>query len=160
MQTALIIIHVIISAVLIAVVLMQHGKQEGLSGAIAGGAETFFGRNKGRTIDAMLKKVTTVVACLFVISSIVLAVYSINRNNAATNPAATDSAQTETTNGAAAGNSAEATLNKDGNLVDANGNVLMTAEDIKKGQEEAKANTDDKAASSANDETKKADEAK
>ena len=47
MQTALIIIHVIISLVLIAVVLMQHGKQQGLSGAIAGGAETFFGKNKG-----------------------------------------------------------------------------------------------------------------
>lgn len=82
MQTALIIIHVIISVALIAVVLMQHGKQQGLSGAIAGGAETFFGKNKGRTIDAMLKKVTSVIAVLFVISSIVLAVYSINKDKA------------------------------------------------------------------------------
>ncbi len=82
MQTALIIIHVIISLVLIVVVLMQHGKQQGLSGAIAGGAETFFGKNKGRTIDAALKKVTAVVAILFVVSSIVLAAYSINKNKA------------------------------------------------------------------------------
>ncbi len=82
MQTALIIIHVIISLVLIVVVLMQHGKQQGLSGAIAGGAETFFGKNKGRTIDAALKKVTAVVAILFVVSSIVLATYSINKEKA------------------------------------------------------------------------------
>ncbi len=82
MQTALIIIHVIISLVLIGVVLMQHGKQQGLSGAIAGGAETFFGKNKGRTIDAALKKVTAVVAILFVVSSIVLATYSIKKDNA------------------------------------------------------------------------------
>lgn len=82
MQTALIIIHVIISIVLIAVVLLQHGKQQGLSGAIAGGAETFFGKNKGRTIDAALKKVTAVVAVLFIVSSIVLATYSINKDKA------------------------------------------------------------------------------
>ena len=82
MQTALIIIHVIISIVLIAVVLLQHGKQQGLSGAIAGGAETFFGKNKGRTIDAALKKVTVVVAVLFIVSSIVLATYSINKDKA------------------------------------------------------------------------------
>ena len=82
MQTALIIIHVIISLVLIVVVLMQHGKQQGLSGAIAGGAETFFGKNKGRTIDAVLKKVTAVVAVLFIVSSIVLAAYSINKDKA------------------------------------------------------------------------------
>ena len=55
MNLALTIIHVVISLVLVVVVLMQHGKQQGLSGAIAGGAETFFGKNKGRTIDAMLR---------------------------------------------------------------------------------------------------------
>ena len=87
MQTALIIIHVIISIALIVVVLMQHGKRQGLSGAIAGGAETFFGKNKGRTIDSMLKKVTAVIAVLFVLSSIVLAVYSINKDKAAQNSA-------------------------------------------------------------------------
>ena len=82
MQTALIIIHTIISLALIVVVLMQHGKQQGLSGAIAGGAETFFGKNKGRTIDAMLKKVTAVVAALFIISSVALAVVSVQKDKA------------------------------------------------------------------------------
>ena len=72
MQTALIIIHVVIAVILTVIVLMQHGKQQGLSGAIAGGAETFFGKNKGRTVDAMLKKFTAVVAILFIVSSVVL----------------------------------------------------------------------------------------
>jgi len=82
MQTALIIIHLVITIILIATVLLQHGSQQGISGAIAGGAETFFGKNKGRTVDAMLKKVTAVVAVLFIISSVVLAVYSIQSNKA------------------------------------------------------------------------------
>ncbi len=72
----LIVIHVIISVILVAVVLMQNGKQQGLSGAIAGGAETFFGKNKGRTIDALLSKATTVIAALFVISALALAIVS------------------------------------------------------------------------------------
>ena len=126
MQTALIIIHVIISLVLIAVVLMQHGKQQGLSGAIAGGAETFFGKNKGRTIDAALKKVTAVVALLFVASSIALATYSINTSKADEN--------------AEVPQQVEAQLDADGNLVDGEGNILMTAEDVQKAQEEAAAN--------------------
>ena len=73
MKTALIIVHLIISLILIVVVLLQKSKQAGLSGAVAGGAETFFGKNKGRTVDAMLKKLTSVVAILFVVSSLVLA---------------------------------------------------------------------------------------
>ncbi len=126
MQTVLIIIHVIIAIVLIAVVLLQHGKQQGLSGAIAGGAETFFGKNKGRTIDAALKKVTAVVALLFVVSSIVLATYSINTS--------------KTDESADVPQQVEAQLDAEGNLVDAEGNILMTAEDVQKAQEEASAN--------------------
>lgn len=147
MQTALIIIHVIISIVLIAVVLMQHGKQQGLSGAIAGGAETFFGRNKGRTIDAMLKKVTSVVAVLFVVSSVTLAVYSIHTNK-------TNDAQGQTTTQSAAQNAGtQAQLDDNGNLVDEKGNILMTADDVKKAQEDAakgqtENKTEDKAADS------------
>ena len=129
MQTALIIIHVIISLVLIAVVLMQHGKQQGLSGAIAGGAETFFGKNKGRTIDAVLKKVTAVVALLFIASSIALATYSINANKK--NEVANDAAEQQTQQ--------QATLDEEGNLVDEEGNILMTAEDVKKALAEAEA---------------------
>lgn len=66
------IIHLILSLILIAVVLLQSGKAQGLSGAIAGGSETFFGKNKGRTIDAILEKWTSVVAIAFLATSIVL----------------------------------------------------------------------------------------
>lgn len=134
MQTALIIIHVIISIILIATVLMQHGNQQGISGAIAGGAETFFGKNKGRTIDAMLKKVTAVVAVLFIVSSVVLAVYSIQSNKADTDAQA---AQTEV-----ADDGTQATLDENGNLVDAEGNILMTAEDMQNAQNEIDENAD------------------
>ncbi|MCX7923626.1 MAG: preprotein translocase subunit SecG [Clostridia bacterium] len=65
-------LHIIICLAIIAVVLLQSGKQAGLSGSIAGGAETFFGKNKGRTIDAMLSKYTAVVAMLFLVTSVVL----------------------------------------------------------------------------------------
>ena len=60
---------------LIVAVLMQNGKSHGLSGAISGGAETFFGKQKGGTIEKKLSKLTTIVAIIFVI--IVLVVYVI-----------------------------------------------------------------------------------
>ena len=72
MLTVVRIIHLILSLILIAVVLLQSGKAQGLSGAIAGGSETFFGKNKGRTIDAMLSKWTSVVAIAFLVTSVVL----------------------------------------------------------------------------------------
>jgi protein translocase, SecG subunit len=59
---------------MIIIVLLQSGKQAGLSGSIAGGAETFFGKNKGRTLDAKLSKFTTVAAIVFLITSVVLQV--------------------------------------------------------------------------------------
>lgn len=66
------ILHIIISIAIIAIVLLQSGRSAGVSGAIAGGAETFFGKNKGRTIDALLGKYTTLAAILFLVTSIVL----------------------------------------------------------------------------------------
>ncbi|HOV28264.1 MAG TPA: preprotein translocase subunit SecG [Pseudobacteroides sp.] len=66
------VFHILLALVLIVVVLLQSGKQAGLSGSIAGGAETFFGKNKGRTIDALLSKWTAVAAILFLVTSIAL----------------------------------------------------------------------------------------
>jgi preprotein translocase subunit SecG len=66
------ILHIVFSVSIIVIVLMQSGKSAGLSGSIAGGAETFFGKNKGRTIDAFLSKYTTFAAIAFLITSIVL----------------------------------------------------------------------------------------
>mgnify|MGYP003527145708 CR=1 FL=1 len=68
----LVILHLIVAIALIAIVLMQSGKTAGLSGSIAGGAETFFGKNKGRTIDAILSKVTAAAAVIFLVTSVVL----------------------------------------------------------------------------------------
>ncbi|ACB85581.1 preprotein translocase subunit SecG [Natranaerobius thermophilus] len=74
LYSVLVGLHVIITLVLIATVLLQSGKSAGLSGAISGGAETVFGKKKG--IDALLSKVTTVTAILFIVNSILLAALS------------------------------------------------------------------------------------
>ncbi len=66
------IVHILLALSLIVIVLLQSGKQAGLSGSIAGGAETFFGKNKGRTIDALLSKFTAVAAIAFLVTSIAL----------------------------------------------------------------------------------------
>ncbi len=66
-------IHALIAIGLIAVVLLQSGKSAGLSGAIAGGAETFFGKKKG--LDTFLSKVTVVLAVVFGLLSLILTVW-------------------------------------------------------------------------------------
>lgn len=66
------VILLVVAVFLVIAVLMQNGKSKNLSGAISGGAETFFGKTKGSTIDRMLSKVTTVVAVLFVIMIVVV----------------------------------------------------------------------------------------
>ncbi len=57
---------------LIFAVLMQSGKSKKLSGTIAGGAETFFGKTKGKAMDKVLSKATTIIAIVFVLIVVVL----------------------------------------------------------------------------------------
>ncbi len=76
------VLHIIASLVLIVVVLMQSGKSAGLSGTIAGGAETFFGKNKGKTIDAVLRKWTAAFAVIFLATSIALSVIVMTMTSA------------------------------------------------------------------------------
>lgn len=59
------ILLIISSIAIIAIVLLQEGRSAGLSGAIAGGADTFFGKNKGRTMEAKLVKWTKVISLSF-----------------------------------------------------------------------------------------------
>lgn len=59
------ILILITSILVVVLVLLQEGKQQGLSGAIAGGAETFFGKSKGRTMEQKLVKITRVLAVVF-----------------------------------------------------------------------------------------------
>ena len=66
------IILLVASVFLVVAVLMQSGKSHNLSGSIAGGAETFFGKTKGKAIDKMLSKVTTIVAIVFTLLVIVM----------------------------------------------------------------------------------------
>ncbi len=65
------VVDVIICITMIALVIMQEGNSQGL-GSIAGAADTFFGKNKGRSIDVVFKKVTTGLAVVFALVTIVL----------------------------------------------------------------------------------------
>ena len=67
------VIYVLLCIALIVVVLMQEGKSAGLSGAINGVADTYCGKNKGRSIEGTLEKITKILAALFIIISVVLA---------------------------------------------------------------------------------------
>ncbi|MGN0573846.1 MAG: preprotein translocase subunit SecG [Acutalibacteraceae bacterium] len=65
------IVLILTSLLIIAVVLMQESRTQGLSGAIAGGADTFLGKSKGRTIDQKLGKITKICAIIFFVLSLV-----------------------------------------------------------------------------------------
>lgn len=65
------IIDIIICIGLVLLVIFQEGSSKGL-GIIGGGADTFFGKSKGRSIDALLKKLTTVAAVVFAVLTVVL----------------------------------------------------------------------------------------
>ncbi len=66
------IVYIIVCIALVVLVLMQEGKSAGLSGAINGVADTYWGKNKGRSMEGTLTKLTIVCAALFIILSAVL----------------------------------------------------------------------------------------
>lgn len=70
---ALSIVLILLSIGLVVAVLMQSSKDHRLSGAIAGGADTFFGKTKGNTMDKVFSKLTIIGSVL--ITVIVLALY-------------------------------------------------------------------------------------
>ena len=67
------ILLVVAALVLIGTVLLQPGESNGL-GAIAGGAETFFGKNKAKTMEGKLALATKISAVVFIICALVVAV--------------------------------------------------------------------------------------
>ena len=71
LRTILTILFVIDCIALTVVVLMQEGKSQGL-GAIAGAADTYWGKNKGRSMEGSLVKATTVMGVLFFVLAVVL----------------------------------------------------------------------------------------
>jgi len=72
MRVVFTVLVMITSLILIASILLQPGKSAGLSGTIAGGAESIWGRNKGRSYEGLLSKITSVSAILFVVFALVL----------------------------------------------------------------------------------------
>ena len=66
------VIYVLLCIALIVVVLMQEGKSAGLSGAINGVADTYWGKNKGRSMEGALEKFTKFAAVAFMVLAIVL----------------------------------------------------------------------------------------
>ena len=68
-------ILIVMSVFLVIAVLLQSGKDKGLSGSIAGGSETFFGKSKAKGFDKILSLATAIVAIVF--SLLVIAMYII-----------------------------------------------------------------------------------
>lgn len=76
MTLTLSILQVCCSLTLIGVVMLQSGKSAGLSGALSGGADTFLSKNKAKTLDVRLAKMTKWVAFLFMFLTITLSLVS------------------------------------------------------------------------------------
>jgi preprotein translocase subunit SecG len=72
MHTALMIILLVSSIILIVSILLQSGNSDGLSGSIAGGAEQLFGKRKSKGYDALLARVTTVCAIIYIVVSLAI----------------------------------------------------------------------------------------
>ena len=68
----LLILYIIDCIALTVVVLMQEGKQAGLTGASSGAAESYWGKNKGRSMEGGLVLATRIMAVLFVVFSLLL----------------------------------------------------------------------------------------
>lgn len=66
------VLFVLISIAISVIVLMQEGKQAGLSGSVSGAADTYWGKNKGRSVEGALEKATTILGILFIIIALIL----------------------------------------------------------------------------------------
>ena len=71
LNTILTVVFIILSIVITVVILMQEGTSAGL-GAIAGAADTYWGKNKGRSMEGMLVKITRACVVLFLVIAMVL----------------------------------------------------------------------------------------
>ena len=75
MRELVTIVFIIVGLALSVVILMQEGKSAGLSGSINGVADTYWGKNKGRSMEGKLVKITVVLAVLFFVIAAVLSLY-------------------------------------------------------------------------------------
>lgn len=72
MHNFLVVLQVIASIAIIVSVMMQPSKSNGLSGLIAGSSDTFFAKNKTKTFESVLARVTVVAAIFFALSTVML----------------------------------------------------------------------------------------
>ncbi len=72
MLKILTVVFMIICLIITIVILLQEGKQAGLTGAISGAAESYWGKNKGRSMEGKLEKITKICIILFFVLSLVL----------------------------------------------------------------------------------------
>ena len=66
------VLFILISVALVGIVLVQDGESGGLSGAVSGGGETFWSKNKGRSAEGQIEKVTKYLVIAFMVLSLVL----------------------------------------------------------------------------------------
>lgn len=71
LKIILTVIFILVCVALTVLVLMQEGKSAGL-GAISGVAETYWGKNKGRSMEGLLVRITKILAVLFMIIAAIL----------------------------------------------------------------------------------------
>ena len=71
LRIVLTVIFIIVCLALVILVLMQEGKTAGL-GAVSGAAETYWGKNKGRSMESKLVKITTGLAVAFLLLVVIL----------------------------------------------------------------------------------------
>ena len=71
-QIVLFVIYFLVALALVAIVMLQSGKSAGLSGAIAGGADTFLSKNKAKSADARLARMTKWVALVFMLLTLII----------------------------------------------------------------------------------------
>jgi preprotein translocase subunit SecG len=73
MHTGLVVAQILISIIMVVSIMLQPSKADGLSGFITGGTtETFYSKNKSRTKEALLAKITVVSAVLFAVITLSL----------------------------------------------------------------------------------------
>ena len=68
----------LVSVAVIFAVIMQQGHRAGITGAIAGGADTFLSKNKARTADAFLRRITKWLALAFIVLAVVANIIALN----------------------------------------------------------------------------------
>lgn len=74
-ELILTILQVLVCVVVTVLILLQNGKADGMGSALSGAAETFFGKNKGRSVEAKLEKATVILAAVFIVLTAVLALF-------------------------------------------------------------------------------------